>query len=456
MYASDPAVRPHGLFRFVAARARMLCCAVTLITFPLAMGCTEVPDSQALEAREKGMLSRMFGNLAEFFGLKAAEDVPIAPVEPWTPPVGQGDPAVDELFEVMGLEEVQPEADQNLDGALVGLYEHFPDDNDPDDFYDSVCFFARSPDMMPSQESLFWAEMYGLRAANGKVSDIDGNEIGQECVGCEEGNVDGGETRVIFFVNGIKTDWERHCSYLEAVANKTGGVVIGIYNATEGTVKDIWETAWDKFTLSVETSLTKFGIDKTIEVNQNSAAVVLTNVVMQRIRQGKHVEIWAHSQGGAVTALALHRALRELSKEGLYPVTRNGEEYPQAIRVVTFGSAASQWPEGLWPNGPIYEHYVHVRDATPSAIGVGAWGGFSKHHQTRAGGDAKMVFFDGEPTELDELNDDPFVDQQPPLFEEIPAEDANVSFFDLKLQKYHNALTVYFEMYEQRHGAWNF
>jgi hypothetical protein len=421
---------------------------VTLILSGVACGGID-PSQQGQDLTNDGVLSRMFGTITAFFNEKAAEDVPIAPAEEWSPPVGMDDPAVDELFEVMGLEEVQPTGEElELDGALVGLYEHFPDDDDPEDYYDSVCFFAKSPDQMPSQESLFWAEMFGVRASNGEVSDIEGKAIGTECVGCEEGNTDGGETRVIFYVNGIKTGWEDHCDTLEAISNKTGAVTIGIFNESEGALGDIWQTAWDRFTVQVENVLADWGKKKTIEIHQNKAANLLTNAIVQRVRAGKHVEIFAHSQGGAVTALALNRALRTLSDEGLYPVKKDGEDYPQAIKVATFGSAASQWPMGLWPDGPVYEHFVHIRDATPSALGVGAWGGFLTIGKKRAGGDALMVFFDGEP------NEDYIVEE--PEFEMIEPEDANVGILDLHTTNFHSMDMTYLEAYEQKHGAWNY
>jgi len=421
----------------------------TLMLTSAACGGVE-PGSQTLDTQEDGVLSRMFDTVTTFFASKAAEDVPIAPAEEWTPPETFDDPAVDELFDVMGLQEVQPTGeDMELDGAIVGLYEHFPDDNDPEDYYDSVCFFAKSPDQMPSQESLFWAEMFGVRATNGKVSDINGDEIGMECVGCEEGNVDGDETRVIFFVNGIRTTWESHCDTLEVIANKTGAVTIGIFNESEGAIADIWQTAWDRFTVQVENVLASWGKKKTVEIHENKAANMLTNVVVQRIRAGKHVEIFAHSQGGAVTALALNRALRQLSAEGLYPVKdADGNDYPQAIKVTTFGSAASQWPKGLWPDGPVYEHFVHIRDATPSALGVGAWGGYLTLGKKRAGGDAKMVFFDGEPPQ-DPISDDP-------NFTMISEEDADVGILDLSPMGYHGVDETYLEAFEQVHGAWNY
>ncbi|MEM6791858.1 MAG: hypothetical protein AAGA56_08060 [Myxococcota bacterium] len=398
---------------------------------------------------EGGVLTRLFGRLTSAFQDKADQDDAVVPASDWVPPRPGDDPAVDELFDVMGLEEVAPTEDaMNLDGALVGLYEHFPDESDPEDFYEELCFFAKSPGGTPSAEAMFWAEWFGVRSDDGRVSDIDGQAIGMECVGCEEGNDDGGETRVIFFVNGIRVDAESHCDNLSQIANKTGGVVIGVYNGTEGMVRDVWQTAWDRFTVQVENKLAEWGIDKTIEMHDNRAATTLMNAILHRVRAGKHVEVWAHSQGGAVTALALTRALRQLEAEGRFPVTRNGEDYPEAIRVVTFGSAASQWPSGLWPEGPIYTHYVHLRDATPSALGVGAWGGFLTMGKKRAGGDAQMVFFDGE-APADPAND-------PPNFTLISPDDADVNFTDLAPERYHGSNEIYFEMYEQQHGAWHY
>lgn len=420
---------------------------VILTTLALT-ACTDQPvgyqDQNNTE--DGGVLTRLFGKLTGAFNEKADLDDAVVPPTDWTPPTPGEDPAVDELFDLMGLEEVEPtEGNMDLDGALVGLHEHFPDDDDPDDFYEEVCFFAKSPTGTPTPEALFWAEMFGVRSTDGRVSDIHGGEIGMECVGCEEGNTEGGETRVIFFVNGIRVGWESHCDNLAQIANKTGAVVIGVYNSTEGAVKDIWQTAWDRFTVQVENTLAEWGIDKTVEMHDNKAATTLMNAVIQRVRQGKHVEVWAHSQGGAVTALALTRALRQLHAEGHYPVMRDGIEYPEAITIVTFGSAASQWPRGLWPDGPIYTHYVHVRDATPSALGVGAWGGYTTVGEPRAGGDAQMVFFDGEP---------PQGSTETPSFIPIDPDDADVGFLDLDPQKYHGSDEVYFEMYEQMNGAW--
>lgn len=425
--------------------------ALTL-TLALTAGCTDSGiDDATLNSREDGVLSRLFNKITSHFVERAEEPVEIAPHVPWTPPAPGDDPAVDELFDAMGLEEVEPDGEVSLDGALVGIYEHFPDDDDPDDYYDEVCFFAKSPNQQPSEEALFYAEMYGFRPYTGVVSDINGSPIEQECVWCEEGNTGGDETRVIFYVNGIKNTPDKHCDALQTIADTTGAVTIGVYNESDGAIKDVWQTGLDRFTVTVENALANFGIEQTVEIHENKAATMLTNLVVQRIRANKRVEIWAHSQGGAVTSLALHRALRALEDEGSWPVYDDGGDVDyQAIKVVTFGSAAPKWPFGDYPKGPSYTHYVHLRDATPSALGVGAWGNFATLGEKRAGEDAKMVFFDGDPEELEELHPDDKIN----VFETVDPKFANIEFLDLNPVKFHGVQECYLGMYKQQHGAW--
>jgi hypothetical protein len=416
--------------------------SLLLLAFALVnVGCTDAPpdsESQNLAHREDGVLSRLFGKLTGAFSEKAAEDVPIAPLSPYTPPGNIEDPAVDELFDTMGLVEVQPDENPSYDGALVGVYEHFPDDDDPNDFYDEVCFFAKSPDSMPSAETMFWAEMYGFRPTRGGVSDVEGNAIGMEVVGGE--NIDGAETRVIYYVNGVMTGTDAHCETLQQISDLTGAVTIGVMNESDGQLKDFFQTGLDRFTVQLENKLAAWGIKKTVEIHENEAATLLTNVIVQRLRAGKSIEIWAHSQGGAVTSLALHRALRTLTAEGRFPVERDGEVDVGAIEVITFGSAAPQWPEGMWPDGPKYTHYVHLRDATPSALGIGAWGGYTTLGAQRSGGDASVVFFDGDPEQAQ--------------FTEVANEDANVSLGELEMRKYHSVSGCYLKMHESKKGSW--
>lgn len=417
---------------------------VTVAALATATGCgpSDDPASAESDLRGNGSISRLFDNLTSFFSDKSDEDVEPAPIEPYEPPIGQ-DPGVDELFETMGLTEVAPPEDLDLDGSLVGVYEYYADPDDPNDFDDEICFFSQPLNGQPTQETMFWAEMFGFRADQNGTSDIHGQEIGMEVVGGV--NEGGDETRVIFYVNGIRTDWQKHCDTLQQIANLTGAVTIGVLNETDGTAADVWQTAWDRFTITVERKLQEYGFENIGSIHDNQAATVLMNAMIHRIREGKHVEIWAHSQGGAVTSMALHRALRTLKKEGLFPVIKDGQEYPEAIKVKTFGSASPKWVGGVFPEGPSYEHFVHLRDATPSVLGIGAFGDYSTIGEKRAGENAKMVFFDGEPPE-DEY--------APSNFELVDKDEADIGFTDLRPKRYHRTNGVYLKMYAQQYGSW--
>ncbi len=87
------------------------------------------------------------------------------------------------------------------------------------------------------------------------------------------------------------------------------------------------------------------------------------------------VEFWAHSEGGAILALAVHHALLALR------VLRGEPEPLRRLKIRTFGSAAP-----VWPDGPAYEHYVHLGDFTPVHLGVGADPG-------KGGKDAELIWF---------------------------------------------------------------
>jgi len=407
-------------------------------------GCGPSDDVSSAEAdlRNGGSISRLFDSLTSFFSDTTEQEVEVVAFEPYEAPVG-ADPGVDELFDIMGLTEVAPQPESDLDGALVGMYEYVADPNDPDDFDDEICFFSMPLNGQPTQETMFWSEMFGFRADQGGTSDINGQPIGMEIVGGQ--NEDGDETRVIYYVNGIRTDWQKHCDTLQQISNLTGAVTIGVLNETDGTAADIWQTAWDRFTITVERKLENYGLGNIGQIHDNQAATVLMNVIVQRIREGKHVEVWAHSQGGAVTSMALHRAIRTLRAENRFPVMKDGEEYPEAISVKTFGSASPKWVGGVFPEGPVYEHFVHLRDATPSVLGIGAFGRYSTVGETRAGDNAKMVFFDGDPPE-DEY--------APSNFELVDTETADIGFTDLRPKKYHKTHGVYLRMYAQQYGSW--
>jgi hypothetical protein len=59
------------------------------------------------------------------------------------------------------------------------------------------------------------------------------------------------------------------------------------------------------------------------------------------------------------------------------------------VQVKSFGSAAPQWPDG-----PSYEHYVHVNDFTPVAYGLGDQ---AANDRANAGSNSTVIRFSGSP-----------------------------------------------------------
>jgi hypothetical protein len=201
------------------------------------------------------------------------------------------------------------------------------------------------------------------------------------------------EFPLTFYVNGIATSAEAHCATLRAIAefgNTEGVRVIGIYNATQGFAKDVWQTGWDRFSIGVERVFTEFGLGRLSEMHENTAADTLVNAILYRVRSGEGIYIKAHSQGGAITSLALHRAARILADEGVWKRNEDGSYLVDHISVSTYGSAAPAWPNMLARNdeGEVYhpiDHNVHVRDATPALLGISLWN-WKEDGEGRTGG----------------------------------------------------------------------
>jgi hypothetical protein len=161
--------------------------------------------------------------------------------------------------------------------------------------------------------------------------------------------------RTIYYVNGIKTTRAAHCTTLREIANSTCANVIGIYNATEGFVQDGLQTGGDRQLINRAANGTPPRLD-----GRNPAVNTVSNTVYNEVQAGRRPEIWAHSQGGAVTSLGLYSADNRLQMAG-------NQNRLAGTQVTSFGSAAPRWVDG-----PTYNHYVNVNDLTPVSLGLGA------------------------------------------------------------------------------------
>lgn len=238
---------------------------------------------------------------------------------------------------------------------------------------------------------------------------------------CEKKRAAGEPTRTIIYVNGINTTSSAHCTTLNAIAEQTCARVIGVYNATAGdggfSVRDAAQTAQDRRLINAANE----GKPISRKDGRNPAVDTLRDVIINEIAGGANPEIWAHSQGGAVSSLALHAARDTLA-------IQTGSADPLAgSKVVSMGSAAP-----MWPDGPQYQHFIHVNDATPTSFGLGH---NNDNDLKNAGKNAEVVRFSGDSsvmgTKFDEIN---------PETSWLPAGAANHGVEDtyLKMEKQKN------------------
>ena len=235
---------------------------------------------------------------------------------------------------------------------------------------------------------------------------------------CRQKRAAGQPARDIVYVNGIKTSRQDHCETLHAIAQQTCARVIGIYNATEGAVLDATQTGQDRRLIKAANH------GKAIQTRdgRNPAVDSLSKFLVQENREGRKPEIWAHSQGGAVTSLALIDANNTLVMETGDPSPLTG------TKVTSLASAAPTWIDG-----PDYEHYVHVNDLVPTSFGLGHDG---KKDAKNAGKRAKVIRFSGDPTSSQAFNN------KSPETDWVPEFTAN-----------HGVSDTYLRMEKQKNGG---
>lgn len=239
---------------------------------------------------------------------------------------------------------------------------------------------------------------------------------------CKAQRAAGMAPRDIVYVNGIQNSQQEACATLHAIAEQTCARVIGVYNASAGKgkvgfMKDSAQTAQDRNLIK---AAGEGKVAPTLD-GRNPAVDTLFKTIYEDLKNKNAPEIWAHSQGGAVTSLALYDAKNTLAAE-------TGSPDPLAgVKIKSMGSAAPQWPDG-----PEYEHYIHVNDFTPTSLGLGP--DATKVATKKAGNGAKVIRFSGDATSG--FND------ESPKKDWFPANTAN-----------HGMEAVYIEMEKQKHGG---
>ncbi|HZN91967.1 MAG TPA: hypothetical protein VFB81_04660 [Myxococcales bacterium] len=150
------------------------------------------------------------------------------------------------------------------------------------------------------------------------------------------------------FVNGVGAKPEGATREMQLLANTSGNSVVGIYNATEGKLKDILQATGDKF-----------------DLGKNPAVDTLADLIHDQLRSGQPLHIAGYSQGGAIVNRAIIDAKNRMMLE-------DGMSQPEAERLLgnltveTFAGAGSDFPAG-----PAYTHYMNHADVVPRVFGVG-------------------------------------------------------------------------------------
>ncbi len=153
--------------------------------------------------------------------------------------------------------------------------------------------------------------------------------------------------RTIIEVNGINTDVAGQLAGMQEIADLTGSRVIGVHNATAGTIRDLAQSYGDKF-----------------DIGNNPAVDTLADTIYSELRAGRQVDLMAHSQGAIITDRALTDVRNRLQLEDGMS-RQEAETLLGNINVETFGGASRRFPDG-----PNYVHYVNRNDFVPQAFGL--------------------------------------------------------------------------------------
>lgn len=141
------------------------------------------------------------------------------------------------------------------------------------------------------------------------------------------------------FVNGINTSLADHYEEGQRLSDQTGRVIVGVYNASGGMLRDLAQCL----------------ADKALDIGANPAVATLKRIIKDYGNpksQDAGLNIYAHSQGSIIVSEALRQVRDERSPLG-------------SISVTTFGNAMASIPQGLLE----YHNYVFDSDLVPSSVG---------------------------------------------------------------------------------------
>ncbi|WP_342380556.1 hypothetical protein NVS55_13080 [Myxococcus stipitatus] len=187
------------------------------------------------------------------------------------------------------------------------------------------------------------------------------------------------------FVNGAQNLPEDHRANVQALADRTGSEVVGIYNAADSLAGDRGQV--------VNGKLAHAG---------SPATHTLAQAIYAELKAGRGPHLVAHGQGATITANALKAVRQQWIREGKSPA--EAEEALSRIKVETYGSTAKRFPDG-----PKYLHYVNLQDFIATDMG-------DPHHLFRqAGRGARLNAFNSGWPLISHGFADPYLKERAPF-----------------------------------------
>ena len=174
----------------------------------------------------------------------------------------------------------------------------------------------------------------------------------------------GGKLPKIIYTNGINTPPAAACATMRQIANERCAEVIGVYNATYGTIEDGLDS--------------KNNIDR---AGRQPAAKSQTKLIAQMLnaKPPQPVTLYSHSQGGLITQEGLLKTQERLQQEKYDAFLEKGMGDAEAkekserdtrvamrnVDVYSFGTAENNWP----PTGAKLHQFTNTSDPVPRLIG---------------------------------------------------------------------------------------
>jgi hypothetical protein len=145
------------------------------------------------------------------------------------------------------------------------------------------------------------------------------------------------ENRSNYYVNGMNQSTRRVVEDVQALTAVTGDSVRAILNDSSGS-----------FFQEVKSAVLGFLSSILGQYAEPEAVESMMNVIIDDVREGKQVRVFAFSQGSIITSNALELLHDQLSEEEWKKLTEN-------VEVITAGAGTNLFPDGIRAVGIVHE-----------------------------------------------------------------------------------------------------